>query len=137
METYAVARIVGEQPRSIRARRRSSALTWAPRQPPSFRNADQLPRRFPGVDNIVCSAWRTTMFEKAFRISEPARPNSADLPDTRNALDETASHRVNWLIHASFNLAVTSRKGEPGFGIHTRTAAHEPDAHTAVHFSMP
>jgi hypothetical protein len=137
METYAVASVVWEQPRSIRARRRSGALTWAPRQPPPFRNADQLPRRFPGVDNIVRSDWHATIFEKAFRISEPARPNSADLPNPRNTLDETASHRVNWLIHASFNLAVTSRKGEPGFGIYTRTAAHEPDAHTAVHFSMP
>jgi Asp/Glu/hydantoin racemase len=43
------------------------------------------------------------MFEKTFRISEPARPNSADLPNTRNTLDETASRRVNWLIHVSFN----------------------------------
>jgi hypothetical protein len=46
METYAVASVVGDQPRSIRARRRSRALTWAPRQPPSFRNADQLPGLF-------------------------------------------------------------------------------------------
>ena len=48
-------------------------------------------------------AWRTTMFENAFRISEPWRRNSADLPNTRNALDETVSRRVNWLIHVSFH----------------------------------
>ncbi len=44
---------------------------------------------------------------------------------------------MNWLIHVSFNLALTSRKGEPGFGIHTRTAAHEPDADTVVHLAVP
>jgi hypothetical protein len=97
---------------------------------------------------------RTAIFEQSFRISEPGccqrqAVNScyrsasglsgrkpADLPNTRNALDETACAGVNWLIHVSFNLALTSWKGEPGFGIHTRTAAHEPNTHTAIHFSV-
>lgn len=68
------------------------------------------------------------------------RPRSSVIgrfANTRNAIDEKASYRVNWLIHVWSHRRFTFRKGEPGFGIHTRTAAHEPDAHTVVHFTLP
>jgi hypothetical protein len=136
METYAVGRVVREKPRPIRVRRWFRAMKSAPEQPHPFRNADRLPGRFKTWRTPCGQAGRIKMLENAFRISELRRRNSADLPNTRNALDETASSGVNWLIHVS-SMALTSRKGEPGFGIHTRTAAHQPDAHTAVHVSMP
>jgi hypothetical protein len=75
------------------------------RQPPSVPQCGPTASTFPGVDNNVCASPTPRMSGKSFHISEPPRGDSADLAKARNALDETVSRRVNWLIHVSFHSA--------------------------------
>src|SRR5260370_42210508 len=76
------------------------------RTAPAVPQCGPAAREFFGRDDTVHARLaHTIVFEKAFRISEPGCRNLVDLPKTRNALDETASRRVNWLIHVSFHSA--------------------------------